>query len=62
MDISQNYKRLKQQNHLTVQKKLVNKTKNGEKVPSFEAVQVVLVKCNLVNNEYQQTNEEVQFF
>ena len=44
---------------MTVQKKLVNKTKNGEKVPSFEAVQAVLVKCNLVNNEYQQTNKEV---
>ena len=35
-------------------KKLINKTKNGEKVPSLEEVKVVLVQCNLVDNKYQQ--------
>ena len=31
-----------------------DKIKNGEKVPSLEVVQVVLVQCNLVENQYQQ--------
>ena len=35
-------------------KKLVGKTKKAEKVPSLEIVEVVLVQCNLVDNEYQQ--------
>ena len=35
-------------------KKLINKTKKGEKVPSLEVVQVVLVQCNLLDNQYQQ--------
>ena len=29
-------------------KKLIDKTKNGEKVPSLEIVKVALVQCNLV--------------
>ena len=33
--------------------KLLDKLKNGEKVPSLEAVEVVLVQCNLVDNQYQ---------
>ena len=43
-------------------KKLINKTKNGEKVPSFEGVEVVLVQCNLVNNQYQQKSEVLYTF
>ena len=35
---------------------LIDKT-NGEKVPSLERAEVVLVQCNLVNNEYQQNSE-----
>ena len=31
-------------------KKLINKTKYEEKVPSLEEAEVVLVQCNLVNN------------
>ena len=31
-------------------KKLIDKTNNGEKVPSLEVVEVVLVHCNLVDN------------
>ena len=56
MDVSQNYKRLKQWNYL-VTKKLIDKTKNGENAQSLEVVQVVLVKCNLVDNQYQQKSE-----
>ena len=34
-------------------KKLMNKTKNGENVPSLEVVEVALVQCNLVGNQCQ---------
>ena len=30
-------------------KKLIDKTKNGEKVPSVEVIEVILVKCNLAD-------------
>ena len=35
-------------------KKLIDKTKNGENVPSLE---VVLVQCNLIDKQYQQKFE-----
>ena len=38
-------------------KKLIDKTKNGEKVPSLEVVEVALVQCNLVDNQYQHMSE-----
>ena len=38
-------------------KKLIDKTKNRENVPSLEVVEVVLVQCNLVDNQYQQNSE-----
>ena len=34
-------------------KKDVDKDKNGEDVPKLESVEVVLIHCNLVNNNYQ---------
>ena len=40
-----------------ITKKLIDKTKNWEKVPSLEVVEVVLVQCNLVDNQYQQKSE-----
>ena len=43
-------------------KKLINKTKNEEKVPSLEVIEVVLVQCNLVNNQYQQKSEVLYTF
>ena len=43
-------------------KKLIDKTKNGEKVPNFEVVEVVLVKCNLVDNQYQEKSEILYTF
>ena len=33
-------------------KKLIDKAKNGEKVPSLEVVELVLVQINLVYNQY----------
>ena len=38
-------------------KKLIDKTKNGENMPSLEVVEGVLVQCNLVDNQYQQKFE-----
>ena len=38
-------------------KKLIDKTKNGENIPRLEVVEVVLVQCNLVDNQYQQKSE-----
>ena len=35
-------------------KKDIDKNKDGEIVPRLEAVEVVLVHCNLVNDNYQQ--------
>ena len=32
----------------------INKDKNGENVPHLEIKEVVLVHCNIVNNDYQQ--------
>ena len=34
----------------------INKDNNGENVPHLEIVEVVLVHCNLVNNDYQQSS------
>ena len=34
-------------------KKLIKKTKSGEKLPILEVVEVVLNQCNLVDNQYQ---------
>ena len=36
-------------------KKLIDKTRNGEKIPSLEVVEVVLVQCNLVDNQYNKS-------
>ena len=35
-------------------KKVIENNKDGEIVPRLEAVEVVLVHCNLVNSSYQQ--------
>ena len=43
-------------------KKLIDKTKNEEKVPILEVVEVVLVQCNLVYNQYQQKSEVLYTF
>ena len=38
-------------------KKDVDKDKNVENVPKLESVEVVLVHCNLVKNDYQHTSK-----
>ena len=35
----------------------VDQDNNGEDVPKLESVEVVLVYCNLVNNNYQQSSK-----
>ena len=43
-------------------KKLIDKTKSGEKLPSLEVAEVFLVQCNLVDNNYQQKSEVLYAF
>ena len=38
-------------------KKLIDTTKNGGKLPSLEVVEILLIQCNLVNNQYRQKFE-----
>ena len=38
-------------------KKDADKDKDGENVPKLESVEVVLVHCNLVKNDYQHTSK-----
>ena len=38
-------------------KKQIDKDKNGENVPRLESVEVVLIHCNLVKNDYQHTSK-----
>ena len=40
----------------------INKEKDGENVPHLEVVEVVLVHCNLVNNDYQQNSRILYTF
>ena len=35
-------------------KSKISKEKNGENVPLLEITDVVLVHCNIINNDYQQ--------
>ena len=37
--------------------KVVHQDKDGKDVPKLESVEVVLVHCNLVNNNYQQASK-----
>ena len=38
-------------------KKVVDEDKNGEHVPELEIVEVVLVHCNLIKNDYQHASK-----
>ena len=38
-------------------KKVIGKDKNGENIPKLEIVEVVLIHCNLVKNDYQHTSK-----
>ena len=43
-------------------KRLIDKTKDGQNVPSLEVVDVVLVQCNLVDNQSQQKSVVLYIF
>ena len=43
-------------------KSKVTKDKNGENAPHLEIVELVLVQCNLVNNDYQQDSRILHTF
>ena len=45
-----------------ITKKYVDQDKDREDVAKFGSVEVVLVHCNLVNNNYQQESEELFTF
>ena len=36
-------------------KKLTDQTKNGENIPSLQVVEVVLIQCNLVDNQCEKS-------
>ena len=40
----------------------ITKEKNGENVPHLEITEVVLVQCNIVNNDYQQDSRVLYTF
>ena len=43
-------------------KSRISKDKNGENVPCLEITEVVLVHCNIVNNNYQQNSRVLHTF
>ena len=43
-------------------KKDVDQDKDGEDVPKLESVEVILVHCNLANNNYQQRSKNIIYF
>ena len=43
-------------------KSKITKDKNGEKVPHLEIFELVLIHCNLVNNNYQQNSRILYIF
>ena len=43
-------------------KNRINRNKNGEIVPHFEITEVVLVHCNIVNNDYEQDSRVLYKF
>ena len=43
-------------------KSKVTKNENGENVPQLEISEVVLIHCNIVNNDYQQDSRVLYTF
>ena len=43
-------------------KSKITKDKNGENMSNFEITEVVLVHCNIVNNNYQQDSRALCTF
>ena len=40
----------------------ITKDKNGKNVPHLEITKVILVHCNIVNNDYQQDSNVIYAF
>ena len=40
----------------------ITKHKNSENVPNLEITEVILVQCNIVNNDYQQDSRVLYMF
>ena len=38
------------------------KDENGENIPYLKIIEVVLVHCNIVNNDYQRDSKVMQMF
>ena len=47
---------------LGITKKKITEDKNGKKVPHLEIAEVVLVHCDVVNNDYQQDSRVLYTF
>ena len=43
-------------------KSKITKNKNGENVPNLEITKVLLIHCNIVNNNYQQNSRFLYTF
>ena len=43
-------------------KSKITKNENGENIPNLEITEVVLVHCNIVNNDYQQDSRALENF
>ena len=43
-------------------KNKITKDRNGENVPHLEITEVVLIYCNIVNNDYQQDSRVLYTF
>ena len=43
-------------------KRKITKDKNGENVPNLEVMEVALVHCNIVNNNYQKDSSVLYKF
>ena len=43
-------------------KNKIAKDKNGENVPHLEITEVIIVHCNIVNNDYQQDSRVLYTF
>ena len=46
----------------SIEKKKIARDENGERVPDLEITEVVLVHCNIVNNNYQQNSRVLYTF
>ena len=56
------WKKKKKKKLLKSTENKINKDKNSEVVPHLEITEVVLVHCNIVNNDYQQDSRVLYTF